>query len=158
MGKTNGKTAGATTPIQGEVVDSRDLSKVPPQLRKSVFQKGDERIWRKGRPQLFMVVRNLAQTIAEEQITITKRHGKRVAPPEVMTVLEAILRDWATSGDADKQKAFIAYAYGTPPTIQRNETFDINRFLNRYTDADLIRIREGESPIDILFEKLEETS
>jgi hypothetical protein len=73
-----------------------------------VFTKGDKRINRKGRPRTFDELRDLAQQIAHETITTTKG--------EKLTVAEAIMRSWAQSKDPRLVQAFIAYAYGSPPT------------------------------------------
>jgi len=70
------------------------------------FAKGDTRINRKGRPKAIDELRQLAQSIAHEALTMpdgTKR-----------TVIEALLRKWAGSPDARLQMAFIKYAYGEP--------------------------------------------
>lgn len=57
---------------------------------------------RNGRPKTFDALRKLAQQIAGEQ------------HPHVVnwTRIEGILRDWADSGDAVRQKAFVEIAYG----------------------------------------------
>lgn len=68
------------------------------------FKKGDARINRKGRPRSFDKLRKLAQAIALENAS------------ETMTVIEVIMRKWATSKDPRLQQAFIEYAYGKVPT------------------------------------------
>jgi hypothetical protein len=70
------------------------------------FQKKDPRINRKGRPKSFGELRELAQQIAHEEV---KAGDKR------LTVVEAIMRQWAQSKDPRLVQAFINYAYGTPP-------------------------------------------
>lgn len=67
------------------------------------FTKGDARINRKGRPRSFDKLRKLAQSIALEDAN------------ETMTVIEVIMRKWATSKDPRLQTAFIEYAYGKVP-------------------------------------------
>lgn len=65
------------------------------------FKKGDKRINRKGRPKSFDALRALAKQIAHE--TIETKQGE-------MTVIEAILRQWA--GDKKRQKDFVEYGFG----------------------------------------------
>ena len=81
------------------------------------FTKGDPRINRKGRPKSFDGVRELAQAIANEQAMVNKQPF--VIDGHIATVIEAILRQWATSNKPQLQQAFVAYAYGIPP--QRSE-------------------------------------
>lgn len=69
------------------------------------FVKGDKRINRKGRPKSFDKLRELAKQIALEEVT--NKSG------ETVTVVEAILRGWAT--DKRMQEKFIEYAYGKVP-------------------------------------------
>ena len=64
------------------------------------FKKGDKRINRKGRPKTFDALRQLAQTIAHEDIS------------DGMTVTEAILRKWAGSKDPRLQLQFMEVAFG----------------------------------------------
>jgi len=59
------------------------------------FVKGDKRINRRGRPRSFDALRQLAQTIAHEDIS------------DGMTVTEAILRKWAGSKDPRLQLQFV---------------------------------------------------
>ena len=70
------------------------------------FVKGDPRINRKGRPKSFDQLRELAQQIAHEEVK---------AGDKKLTVVEAIMRQWAQSKDPRLVQAFIAYAYGKPP-------------------------------------------
>ena len=71
------------------------------------FKKGDPRINRKGRPKSFDQLRALAQSIAVEVVE-TKQGDK-------ITVIDAIMRQWAQSKDPRLVQAFIAYAYGKVP-------------------------------------------
>ncbi len=63
---------------------------------------------RKGRPKTFGELRELAQQIAHEEV---KAGDKR------LTVIEAILRQWAQSKDPRLVQAYVAYAYGKPPDV-----------------------------------------
>lgn len=72
------------------------------------FKKGDPRINRKGRPKSFDELRTLAKQIAHEPV---KAGDKR------LTVIEAIMRQWAQSKDPRLVQAFVAYAYGKVPDV-----------------------------------------
>src|SRR5271157_1445554 len=93
------------------------------------FEKGsgkDPRINRKGRPKSFDALRELAQQIAHEEARSRSESKDADGNPipgkpiiidgHVVTVTEAIMRQWATSKDPRLVQAFINYAYGTPPT------------------------------------------
>jgi hypothetical protein len=74
------------------------------------FAKGDPRINRKGRPRSFDAFRELAQQIAHE---VAQKAGEPlVIEGHIVTVSEAILRQWSQSKDPRLQQAFINYAYG----------------------------------------------
>ena len=82
---------------------------------KGKFVKGDPRCWRKGRPKAFDAARELAQVIAGEKAKM-KNGDIYVVNDHAVTYIEAILRNWAMSGDVQKQKAFVEYAYGKVPS------------------------------------------
>ena len=82
------------------------------------FAKGDPRINRKGRPKSFDAFRELAQAISHEEAAKVGG-GQLVINNHVVTVAEAILRQWAQSKDPRLQMAFIEVAYGKAPI--RNE-------------------------------------
>lgn len=81
---------------------------------RGTFQKGDPRINRKGKPKNFDAFRELAQAISHEEAKAAG--GQLVINNHVVTVAEAILRQWAQSKDPRLQMAFIEVAYGKAPT------------------------------------------
>ena len=80
------------------------------------FQKGDQRINRKGRPKTFDAFRELAQRVSHEAVPLKDKSGQPTG--EYMTVVEARLRQWAQSKDPRLQIAFIEIAYGKVPQRQ----------------------------------------
>jgi hypothetical protein len=77
------------------------------------FTKGDPRINRKGRPVNFDALRELSLQIAHEKAL---SGGQPVViAGHAVTVAEAILRQWASSKDWQRQKGFIEIAYGKVP-------------------------------------------
>ena len=81
--------------------------------RKGTFVKGDPRINRNGRPKSFDAFRKLAVEIAGEKVI---KDGEPVTiNGHVLTVAEAILRQWASSKNPKLQMAFIEVAFGKPP-------------------------------------------
>ena len=99
-------------------------STVPKQL--TPFVKGDPRINRKGRPKSFDALRSLAQEIAHEAAKQSKEQGGGpvVIDGHVVTVTEAIMRQWAMSKDPRLQQKFIEVAYGQVPSVTRLEGQD----------------------------------
>lgn len=111
---------------------------------KGTFQKGDSRINRSGRPKSFDGLRELAQKIAHEAVEI--KGDKKVIK---MTVVEAILRQWAQSKDARLQQAFIAYAYGKVPD-QLNLGFRWEDILPVLPDDLLDELGKGGDPMAVM--------
>lgn len=80
--------------------------------KQGAFVKGDPRINREGRPRSFDALRELAQQIAHETAK-TKDGTPLKVNDKLVTVTEAILRQWAT--DKNRQEKFMWYAYGKVP-------------------------------------------
>ena len=78
------------------------------------FKKGDPRINRKGRPKSFDAARELAKEIAHRKATL-KDGSIYTVDGHAVSYIEAILINWSQSGDLNKQKAFVEYAYGKVP-------------------------------------------
>ena len=99
-------------------VSHTDANRVPG----GPFRKGDPRINRKGRPKSFDALRSLAQEIAHE----AAKQGNQpvVIDGHVVTVTEAIMRQWAMSKDPRLQQKFIEVAYGQVPSVTRLEGQD----------------------------------
>jgi len=76
--------------------------------------KKDPRINRKGRPKSFKMLRELAKQIAHEK-AIDKNDVELVVNGHLVTAVERIVRNWASSTDKQKQQAFIELAYGKTP-------------------------------------------
>lgn len=91
--------------------------------RPGTFEKGDPRINRKGRPKSFDALRELARAIGHEPAKVRGTNADLVIDGHKVTVVEAILRQWAASGNPTLQRAFIEVAYGKVP-IEQNITGD----------------------------------
>ena len=80
---------------------------------KGGFQERKHQINRKGRPKSFDALRALGQQIAHE----AAKDGSApiVIEGHIITVAEAILRQWATSKNPQLQRAFIEICFGKVP-------------------------------------------
>ena len=77
------------------------------------FRKNDPRINKLGRPKTFDAARELAQAIAAE---VAKTGDTEIViDGHRATVIEMIMRQWATSKVPALQQAFVEYAIGKPP-------------------------------------------
>ncbi len=86
---------------------------------KGGFGERKSAINKKGRPKSFDALRALAQQIAHEPATAG---GKPIEiDGHIVTVTEAIMRQWAQSKDPRLVQAFIQYAYGKPPDIVQGD-------------------------------------
>ena len=77
------------------------------------FTKGDPRINRKGRPKSFDALRTLAQQVAHEAALVGGEPF--VLDGHVVSVAEAILRQWAQSRNWQLQRQFMEVAFGKVP-------------------------------------------
>ena len=111
------------------------------------FVKGDPRINRKGRPKGFAGLRELARQIAHEVAT-KKGGGDLVIDGHKATVTEAIMRQWANSGNPKMQQAFIEIAYGKVPN-DYHVTGSVSIDLDGLTPEQLKRIADGEDPVRV---------
>ena len=78
------------------------------------FVKGDPRINRKGRPKSFDALRALALAIAHEKAK-TKDGETLTVEGHAVSVVEAILRQWAMGKDKKQQKDFLEIGFGKVP-------------------------------------------
>ncbi|MCJ7696033.1 MAG: hypothetical protein MUO40_11510 [Anaerolineaceae bacterium] len=72
------------------------------------FRKGDPRINRRGRPKNLDIIRQLSKELCYEPDDLSVDQVAK-------TRVEAILREWITSGDFRKQRAVIQLAFGRVP-------------------------------------------
>ena len=106
-------------------MDASNTGEKQEKRKPGTFEKGagkDPRINRKGRPKSFDQLRSLAQEIAHE----AAKQGNQpvVIDGHVVTVTEAIMRQWAMSKDPRLQQKFIEVAYGQVPSVTRLEGQD----------------------------------
>lgn len=76
------------------------------------FKKGDARINRNGRPKSFDAMRQLTQQIAHEVARTATGEPLTAADGHALTVVEAILRQWAHSKNPTLQIRFMEIAFG----------------------------------------------
>ena len=79
------------------------------------FKPGDKRINRKGRPKSFDALRTLTQQIAHEVARTTTGEPLTSASGHAITVVEAILRQWAHSKNPALQIKFMEICFGKVP-------------------------------------------
>jgi hypothetical protein len=79
------------------------------------FVKGDPRINRKGQPKSARQLKELAVEIANELIPVRGNGKNESMDAEMISRVEAILRNWATSKNPKVQAAFIDRAFGKVP-------------------------------------------
>jgi len=103
------------------------------------FKKGDPRINRKGRPKNFDALRELTQSLAHG--LAMGKDGPIVTDGHLVTVTEAILRQWASSKNPKLQQAFLEYAYGKP-SIAIEHSGRIN--VSQLSDDELAAIVSGQ--------------
>ena len=78
------------------------------------FTKNDPRINRKGRPRNFDALQALFLELTHE--VATKKDGSPVVVNDkLVTIAEAVARQWLQSGEFAKQKAALEIAYGKVP-------------------------------------------
>jgi hypothetical protein len=75
---------------------------------------------------------------------------------EEMSLAEAIMLQLAVSGNPAKLEMYLERAYGKVPNknINENSGFDWTRYVGKFTDAELERIKSGEDPLQILVSKI----
>ena len=101
-----------------------NMSDKPGGITGKGFTKGDPRINRKGRPKSFDALRELAQTIAHEAALTAGQ--PLVIDGHIVTVAEAILRQWAQSKNPQLQQRFIEVAFGKVPDKLDIEDHNVN--------------------------------
>ena len=101
---------------------------------KGTFQKGDPRINRRGRPKDFDKLRELAKAISHE-VAISNKEPMNING-KLVTVAEAILRQWAQSKDPRLQMAFVEFAYGKPPVRTELTGKDGEKIVIKLVDDD----------------------
>lgn len=94
------------------------------QRKPGTFTKGDKRINRKGRPKNFDALRRLALSVAHRDAKDADGQPL-VVDDQTVTVIEAILMQWAESIEPTLQKSFVEIAFGKVPNVSEiNATVD----------------------------------
>ena len=108
-------------------------------------------------------VKELGRRIADSPILalVPEKQRKRMKrlgllTNEDITVIETMIIDLATSRDHAKQAMFLDRVYGKVPNVNLNQNadFDWTKYVDKFTDEELERIKQGESPLDILIGKI----
>jgi len=109
------------------------------------------------------VVRAIGQQIAARKISKALKPKEREMAEQMgfdtseITLLENLMLKLAMSANPMKVALFLERTFGKVPNININAEMDatlVARFRQKFTDSELQAIANGESPMDILFEKL----
>jgi hypothetical protein len=119
----------------------------------------DNRINRTGQNAKFTEFRHLVNGIFAEEIYVEKGSGDKSKKMQ-MSQLEFMIREWIQSKDYQKQSKALEYAVGkVPDELHINSDIEafIKQNLNLFADGQLIRLQQGENPLNIIAELLRET-
>lgn len=114
-----------------------------------------------GRPK--DIVREIGKKIAALQVKNALKPKERELAvnmgldPGTITLLESLMLKLATSANPMKTALYLERTFGKVPNININAEVDaqlVARFRSKFTDSELEGIASGESPLDILLEKL----
>ena len=125
-----------------------------------LFKKGDDpRRNTKGRPPKKQddIIKELTEVLMTHKVVLpTKVRRKMNLDTSEITILENILLDWALSLNPAKQQMLIERVFGKVPVrnINENSGFDWTKYVGKFTDAELERIKSGEDPLQILVSKI----
>jgi hypothetical protein len=107
-------------------------------------------------------LKEIAKRIGEARIAmrLSAKRRRELAKigiqEEGISIIEAILLDWAISDNVAKQEKFVERYGGKVANVNvnQNSTFDFMKHADKFTDAELEAIKNGADPLDILFSKL----
>lgn len=128
------------------------------------FTPGDPRINTAGRkPGSGDPLKEIAKRIAESRIKtgLTKKQQRQLKQlgieEEGISVIESIMIDWATSSNVAKQERFAERYAGKVPNVNQNTNtnFDVMKYVDKFTDAELQAIKEGADGLEILIGKID---
>lgn len=114
-----------------------------------------------GRPK--DIVKAIGQQIAAKKMGGALKPKQRELAEQMgfntsdITLLEHLMLNLATSANPAKTALFLERTFGKVANININAEVDaqlVARFRNKFTDSELQAIADGESPMDILFDKL----